>query len=271
MTKINNNITTVGLQDDVTRFIEKLQLEICRIVRQNFVGCYLHGSLALGGFNKHSSDIDLLVVTKTALTISVQKELAKLFLSTSTKPYPIEITFFHVEQLKVWSHPCPYDFHYSEYWRDRFVTALQNNSSLYFNLHDKTDVDLAAHLTILHKQGICLKGKPIHKVFPTVPKFDYLDALLSDYNDCLDNMEHTPVYCILNLLRVYLFVKEERITSKQEAGFWGSHHLPQNINGIAKKALLAYETNTNAASFHTTELCLFKAYIDENVQQFLNA
>lgn len=254
---------------NVQCFVEQLQNKIDTILQENFVGSYIHGSLALGGFNEKSSDIDLLIVTKTALSFITIKQLAELFISVSNRPYPIEVSFLHQGQLKVWKYPCPYDFHYSEYWRERYTKDLLNNTSTYINQDYKTDKDLAAHITITNYRGICYKGKPIHDVFPSIPKSDYFDSILSDFYDCLENINQKPIYCILNLLRVFLFVKEGIISSKKEAGIWGSLNLPNHLKVTVDKAREAYKSNLESNIFTQSELIFFKRYISENIKDFL--
>lgn len=254
---------------NVQRFIEQLQSKMEDIVKQNFVGSYIHGSLALGGFNDTSSDIDLIVVTETALSVSAKKQLAALFLATSTHPYPIEISFLYVAQLQSWQHPCPYDFHYSEFWRARYHTDLSNETTTFIHQADPTDVDLAAHITIVNNCGICYKGKPIHEVFPAVPKSDYLNAIMNDFYDCLEMIHHNPVYCILNALRVYLFVKDDVIASKQKAGAWGAENLPNDFQKTVTKALDGYQSNERALPFSSAELNLFQQYISKKVETLL--
>lgn len=247
---------------NVEAFIAQLQAQIDSIVEQNLVGTYIHGSLALGGFNEVSSDIDFIVVTKKALSFDDKQQLTQLFLAASTNPFPIEISVLSLAQLETWRHPCPFDYHYSEYWRPRYTNG-------YVEQQNKTDIDLAAHITIMNHCGICFKGQPINQVFPAVPKQHYVQSILSDYNDCLENIYNQPVYCILNLLRVYLYLNDCTITSKQQAGEWAAKNLPANFTTTAYKALTAYQSNEAALNFSPTELRSFKHYIIERTEHFL--
>lgn len=246
---------------DVQQIIGQIQTELEAIVKDNFIGTYIHGSLALGGFNEASSDIDLLIVTSVALRLADKQRLTELFLTVSNAPYPLEISLLHKAQLKTWQHPCPYDYHYSEYWRPFYRDGtLEEIESLFTNNH-KTDRDLAAHITIINTHGICYKGEPIVSVFPTVPKSDYVDSIMSDFEDCLDILETKPVYSVLNMLRVYLVVKEDWITSKLEAGRWGVENVPSPLRETVQLALTLYEGNKTEASFSVDELSTFKLWV----------
>ncbi|WP_054752213.1 nucleotidyltransferase domain-containing protein [Piscibacillus salipiscarius] len=186
---------------DIREWVFSLNQEMNNIV-PNIVGIYLHGSIAMGGFEPNRSDIDLIVITKDVLSIEHQRELAELFLNRSNSPFPIEISFLNSYQVNEWTHPCPFDFHYSEYWREKYEQDLKNNTQDFLNNDPKTDADLAAHITILNHRGICLEGKPISEVFPQVPKADYISSIMLDYHDCLNQILVEPDYCVPNLIRV---------------------------------------------------------------------
>ncbi|WP_223701175.1 aminoglycoside adenylyltransferase domain-containing protein [Sutcliffiella deserti] len=255
---------------DIKDFIIHLQNRIAEIINGNLTGIYIHGSLALGGFNPKSSDIDLLVVTKKALTVETKRNLAELFLKYSNAPFPIEISFLNMEQLKVWKHPCPFDFHYSEFWRERYGNDLVGGTCDYLNSDVHTDMDLAAHITITNERGICVYGKSIKEVFPFVPQSDYLSSIMGDFKDCLGNIEEDPIYCTLNLIRVYWYLKEGVISSKQEAGNWGVSAFPIEMKDTIEKVVKCYSTDKDTYGFEKDELEVLKKYISNNVQKLLN-
>lgn len=255
---------------DIKDFIFHLYKETTKIVNNDLIGFYLHGSAAMGGFNPNSSDIDLLAVTNNPMAVRTKRELAQVFLKYSTSPFPVEISFLNTGQLKVWQHPCPFDFHYSEFWRGRYESDLVNGTAHFLNGNILTDADLAAHITILHHRGVCLKGRQITEVFPLVPRSNYLSSIVGDFEDCLGRIEENPIYCILNLIRVFWYVKEGMISSKREAGEWGILTFPEEMQHTIKKALQCYTDKKDLYRFKKEELSLLKYYILENVQQLLN-
>ncbi|WP_257215910.1 nucleotidyltransferase domain-containing protein [Fredinandcohnia onubensis] len=197
---------------EIKDFIFNINKSIKEIINDSYVGFYIHGSLAMGGFNPKSSDIDVLVITYKSMEIEYKRNLARLLLDYSNSPYPIEISFLNTKQLRHWQHPCPYDFHYSEFWRERFEKDLLNGTYQFLNGDIHTDADLAAHLTITYQRGICVEGKPIKEVFPLVPRSDYISSILGDYQDCLENIEEDPIL---------LFIKfsESILVSKRKSNF----------------------------------------------------
>ena len=68
---------------EIKVFVLLLLREVQKILKDEFIGFYLHGSLAMGGFNPIKSDIDIIVVTRESVAVETKRELAQLFLSNS--------------------------------------------------------------------------------------------------------------------------------------------------------------------------------------------
>jgi predicted nucleotidyltransferase len=255
---------------DIKDFIFNLQKEVAEIIKGDLIGLYIHGSLAMGGFNPDRSDIDVLVVTKKTMTVETKRKLAKLFLMCSNSPFPVEVSFLNLNQLTEWQHPCPYDFHFSEFWRERYENDLVSGTYKYLNGEVNTDADLAAHIMITTTRGVCVKGSHIGDVFPLVPRSDYLSSILGDFKDCLTNIEEDPIYCTLNLIRVFWYLKEEVISSKLEAGNWGLVTFPKEMSMTINKVVKCYSSEADTCDFEKDELELIKNYISEKVQTLLH-
>ncbi|RCW76822.1 aminoglycoside adenylyltransferase domain-containing protein [Saliterribacillus persicus] len=265
---MSNNRNTYS--SNIKVIITQLQKEITRIIEEDLVGFYIHGSLAMGGFNPKSSDIDLLVITNKPITIQTKRKLAKFLLMCSNSPYPVEISFLYKEQLKDWKHPCPFDFHFSEFWRERYENDLLKGTYKFLNGDINTDTDLAAHITIINNRGICVVGTPISEVFPLVPQSDYTSSIMGDFKDCLENIEDDPIYCTLNMIRVFWYLKERVISSKLEAGNWGVLTFPKELSITIEKVVNCYSNCKDAYDFEKDELLLIRNYILENIQKLLN-
>lgn len=263
------NDNWITCPSDVKRLVLLLQNRIKEILNEDRLGLYIHGSLAMGGFNPKSSDIDILVVIERAMHVSEKRELAQLFLKYSSNPFPIEISFLHTERLKNWKHPCPFDFHYSEFWRERYERDLVNGTYNYIHEDIDTDSDLAAHIKIMKHRGICVEGAPIAEVFPDIPISDYISSILGDYQDCLENVEEDPIYCALNLIRVYWYLKEGIISSKQEAGNWAMNTFPEELTYTVRKVTDTYNTSSDRYLFNRSELQSLKLFISRNVEKLL--
>lgn len=259
------------LSPEMKCYLKRVKTGLESILGDEITGIYVHGSLALGGFNPKRSDIDLIVVVRNLLSACTKKELAQYFLEISKQPYPVEISVLSAQQLTPWQFPTPYDFHFSEYWRDRHEQELAERTELYFNSEVRTDPDLAAHITIIRHCGICLSGKEIELVFPEVPKKDYLASLLSDFEECLLRIQEDPVYCILNMIRVYWYLKEEKIASKKEAGLAGDRLLPEIYRPLVSQAIYMYENAEVNEKFNGKDLCEFRGFLKQKIEELLNA
>ncbi|MBP2239694.1 streptomycin 3'-adenylyltransferase [Cytobacillus eiseniae] len=255
------NSSWESASNEIKYFVNQMLMKTKAILDNHFIGFYIHGSLALGGFNPKNSDIDMIVVTNDSPSSDQKGKLADLFLVYSNNPYPVEVSFLNSRQLSEWQHPSKFDFHYSEYWRPYYLRNQGNEA------FPSTDPDLAAHITILNHAGICLEGKPIKEVFPPIPVSNYLSSIMNDFNDCLEQIEYNPIYCTLNLIRVYMYISEGEIVSKLHAGEWGLRNLPNEFIGLIKKVLTGYQSEDKNLYLDKIQLKAFSHYIHQKVME----
>lgn len=89
-------------------------------------------------------------------------------------------------------------------------------------------------------RGICLWGEPIEQTFPAVPPKDYFESIVSDLEWTQERLAQVPVYGILNSCRVYAYLRERRICSKDEGAVWALDVLPAEFHPMIKLALSTY-------------------------------
>ena len=155
-------------------------MEFQRLLGQNLLGIYLHGSLALGGFQPGRSDIDVIVVTAQRMDLQTKRRSIELLLRISKMPCPLDIRFLVEQDLFPFQHPLPCDLHYSEIWRENYQQELRSGTWKLWNDSAQPDPVLAVHLTALHRYGIWLYGNPIAEVLPFVPERDVREAIIRD-------------------------------------------------------------------------------------------
>ena len=83
---------------------------VAELLGDDLVGIYLHGSFALGCGNPNRSDLDLLVVTRRALTAAERDAFAVLpqgKLDLPGWPRPLELSSLTLDQVHPWRHPLP--------------------------------------------------------------------------------------------------------------------------------------------------------------------
>lgn len=241
--------------------LDRLALACADALSTNLVGVYLHGSLALGSFSPHRSDLDLLVISAAPMPIGIRRHLVEFLLTCSRQPHPIEISFLSRGQLQPWRYPPPFDLHYSEAWRESYAADLRLGAWHGWGARVQCDPDLAAHITVVRARGVCLAGAPIAAVFPAVPDADYQASLAGDIAESLAAIARDPVYTILNCCRTYAYSCDGQIRSKVEGGRWALGVLPAEHHAAIDGALAAYGSAAGAPRFDPDALLAFAAYM----------
>jgi streptomycin 3"-adenylyltransferase len=241
----------------VGRFVHATQA----LLADQLVGVYLHGSLAMGCFNPSRSDLDLLMVTRAGMPAQTKRELAELLLEVSGAPAPIEISFLRRADMIPWSHPAPFDLHYSEAWRGKYEHDLASGAWRAWDSSQQRDPDLAGHVTVTLRRGICLFGAAIADVFPAVPSHDYVDSIRIDVEEALGWIGENPVYTVLNACRTYAYLREGHVFSKDEGGVWALRVLPSQHHGVVAAALALYRDDRDEGGLTTPALDAFAAYM----------
>jgi streptomycin 3"-adenylyltransferase len=245
--------------------------DITGLLGRDCVGTYLHGSLAMSSFNPASSDVDLLIVNEEPLAPVTRAQLAHTVLAHSNSVVPLELHVLEHGSLYPWEHPAPFEFHYGEDWRERFAEQLESGGLEYWEALPTTDVDLAAHITVVNERGITLSGEPARKVFPQIPEEDYVHSILTDIVWAQERMEVNPVYFILNACRVYAYLCQRRVYSKSEAGLWARDMVPREHSTLIQEARTSYRSsqeNGQGPTFDQEELQAFALFILDEIRRF---
>lgn len=237
--------------------LDHFAVEVSAILGDNLIGVYLHGSLAMGCFNPDRSDLDLLAVTYEGMSLDTKRRVAEIVLQTSLNPIKMELSFIVQRDMRPWQYPTPFDFHFSEAWREKISTELANGTWQTWNDQRPKDPDLAAHITIMNHCGVCLVGKPVSEIFPPVPRADYLGSIMQDFGFASNLLTDNPVYAILNFCRIYCYLLENRISSKDEAGVWAMENLSHEYHPLIEKALQLYRGSIAEAEFDESEMTNF--------------
>jgi streptomycin 3"-adenylyltransferase len=227
--------------DEVNQLVAALQEALGR----SLIGVYLHGSLAMGCFNPNRSDIDVLVVTRNHTQPNARRKVAEALLRLSNHPYPIEISLLTKSDLHPWWHPTPFDLHFSEEWREKFIEALTQDA--FQPEAPLVDGDLAGHVTVVRQRGVALFGPPAADVFPVVPREDYLDSVQADVLESLSTIHDNHVYAVLNACRTLAYLADGAIRSKDEGGMWALAHLPEDQRFVVAHALQIYRGEARPA------------------------
>ena len=245
--------------------VNTLQTELQRLLDQNLLGVYLHGSLALGGFQPERSDIDVIVVTAQRIDLETKRRCIELLLRISRMPCPLDIRFLVQQDLFPYQQLLLCELHYSEIWRENYQQELRTGIWKDWNNSAKRDPDLVVHLMVLHRYGICLYGKPISEVLPTVPERDFRDAIIKDIQVAQGEPLYDPISYILNACRTCAYLQDGAILSKDAGGIWGLSHLPEQYHPLIHQALALYRSERLGRPVGHVAWDDFAAYMSEAI------
>jgi predicted nucleotidyltransferase len=226
--------------------IDLLVAGLREVLRGALVGTYLHGSAVLGGF-RPESDIDVVVVSTRRTTAEERRRLIDLLLSISGRKAslrpgrPIELDIVVESEIRPWRYPPPFDFHYSELWRERFQSGeLEPWTS-------PTNRDLASAVTMVLLGDEPLAGPQPAQVFDPVPRSDYVDAILRDVETVDEFLPWDTRNVVLTLPRIWSAVATEAVYSKEGAADWALPRLPEEHRAVLERARAAYRGDAEDA------------------------
>ncbi|WP_440898524.1 aminoglycoside adenylyltransferase domain-containing protein [Bacillus daqingensis] len=182
---------------------------------------------------------------------------ASILLAISLNPYPIELHVVCLDKLRNWHSSGPFEFHYSEHWR----FSYEMNATLTLTqAMPKEDSDLTSHIKLLHVQGISIDGPPIARIFPDISDEEFLKIVQQEYQMCLTTMFEQPDYCILTIIRFWVFMIDRSLITKQEAVQAGKRFLPEVYHKLLDASF--YDANH---TFTDEDLQAFLQYVENHI------
>lgn len=242
--------------------LDKVTELLKRELSVSLVGVYLHGSMAMGCYHPSQSDIDLLVLVKDQVRKDIYKNLAKQLI-----PLEEELGLVKGFELSVvleayavdFTYPTPFEFHYSSYHKEKYRTDQNYFCGGY------EDPDLAAHFVVTYHRGITLYGRPIKEAFRPIDPRYYMDSIRADVEGALEGIAHNPVYYVLNLARVLLYIRESVISSKMEAGEWALGELSDPYRGLVASCLAKYKGDSDNLTLDENRLLEYARYMLDEI------
>lgn len=234
-----------GCDPKIKEFVNNTAHIFEDLVPEKLDAIFLHGSLAMGSFYPPKSDIDLLVLVRSSLTLEEQKQIHHR-LSDLTESRPItgflELSVVLSVHAKEPKHPVPFELHFGE----EFPEKIRSGEFDYDNAKGN-DPDLAAHLTVTKNRGVSLFGPDPEKLLGDVRWEDYKDSVLHDLDWILgeENILTSPFYGVLNCCRVLEMLEkgEGTVSSKEEGALWAISELPVEHHEIINFALTCYKSD----------------------------
>jgi hypothetical protein len=211
-------------------------------------GFYLHGSLALGAFNLHSSDIDFIAVVSRRSTAADVEELRGLHAELARKHprWPLQGSYLLGEDLGQFDGAMSPGPHLT----DGVLTA-----------DGCRDGDSVTWWLLKHR-GIALMGPEPQALTFTVDWEHLIARMHQNLNTYWKHFTCRPArmawlltdfgiqWAVLGVLRLYYTFQEQDITSKTGAGEYGLAHLPERWHRIIREAIHIRE-HTGASTYRS--------------------
>ena len=217
---------------DVNQILVKLQAGVKRILRDELIGIYLHGSLALGDFDPASSDIDFIVLTDNRLSDETIHKLKEMHYRLNDYKWGKRLEGSYLPANTLQYHeppepPRPY-FNGGEFSSPRY------------------GYEWVLERHVLLDKGIVLEGPPLSNfIDPILPEKirnasmtilnEWWIPMLKD-NTHIEDSEY-QAYAILTMCRVIFTLHNSTIVSKLRAAKWMKERFADKWTPIIDQAL----------------------------------
>jgi predicted nucleotidyltransferase len=240
---------------ELDAYVAEVTRRLAVAVGDDLVGVYLHGSAAMQAFVPSRSDVDVLVVTRSALASHTKHAVAEA-LSEAALPCPgvgLELSIVTLDVARSTSDSPAFELHVN----------TQGNGAVDGAGH-AGDPDLLAHFAMARARGVALLGPPAQEVIAPVDRSLLLRSLADDLAWAIDR--GLGGYAVLNACRAVRLARDGVLCSKPEGGTWALHERigdPELIEAALRRQAGADEEIAveAAATFatHARELVLQEA------------
>lgn len=246
---------------DVNATLNELLTGAQAVLGSHFVGMYLFGSLATGGFKPESSDIDFVVVTADELPKETVNALSGLHtrLTTSGLKWVAQLEGVYVPQQTL-RRPQADAAPYPQIKEGEF-----SSSGLGYDWVIQRDV--------LHRQGVVLAGPPPQTLIDPISQNDLQQAILALFHVWWEPMLNDPawlhkgenqVFAVLTMCRVLYTLQYGLIESKPVCAHWAQQIIRQHARLIQD----ALQWNHNITFDRLDETLSFIRYTQNEVALF---
>lgn len=220
----------------VNAVLETLHKEVRNVVGDQFVGLYLHGSLALGDFDPETSDIDFVVVTRERVSDQTYQALqamhANLLADCPTKwASELEGAYIALCDLRRYD-PANAQRPY-----------IERGDVLRYQ---PDDVGWVIQRYVLREYGVVVSGPDLWTLIDPISTGELKQAvqelIATWWVPQLVDVSHLKssgyrFYAILTMCRVLYTMQEEKVVSKPVAADWALQRLEERWQRLVRRAL----------------------------------
>lgn len=199
--------------EDVVVFGREVVAVLGSILADELVGVYFVGSVALGGYVRGQSDIDIVAVCGHQVDEETKTALAQRLLETTVN-CPARGLEFTLYRADVASSPA----------KDAdFEVNVNGGPRMTRDVHLSSDAEprfwYMIDRAIAHRQAIAVSGPPAAEVFSDIPRQLLLEVMGESMRWHREH-EKATLYSVLNASRAWRFAVEDVLGSKLEGAAW---------------------------------------------------
>jgi hypothetical protein len=209
--------------------------QVQAILGEQFVGMYLHGSLAAGDFDPARSDIDWLVITRTKLSDDLLTALETMHVSISNSGFAWRMNHegSYIPQEAIRRYDPQNDVH----------PALGTGGHFHMMEHGSGWIMLRH---IARKYGITLTGTNLADLIELIAPDDLRTAskgiLREWWQPMLDDItrlddDEYQAYAVLTMCRILYTIANGDVVSKPIAAAWAQEHLDKQWSPLIQQAM----------------------------------
>ena len=199
--------------EDAAAFGHEIAAILAETLAAELVGAYFVGSIALGGYVRGESDIDVVAVSRYQVGGETKKALAGgLLEATIGRPARgLEFTLYRAEVAS--SPPKDADFELNVNGGPRMARMVRLSS------HDQPRFWYVLDRAIAHRHGIAISGPPSVEAFSAIPRRLLLEVAGESMRWHREH-EKATLYSVLNASRAWRFAVEDVLGSKLDGAQW---------------------------------------------------
>lgn len=195
-----------GLEDVLTR----LGSNLSDFLKEDLVGVYLHGSAVLGGFRPEASDIDLVIVVETTLSLTVKSGLTRLLWRASGQLPGRGLECWVVTRTTVASGGADTAF--------ELLISTHPREPRTVDGADHPAEGLLVDLSIVRNASYRVKGPPAKELIEHIPREKVYQEMAVILDEALKDAPES--FGVLVAARSLRFLETGDHVSKIEAGEW---------------------------------------------------
>jgi hypothetical protein len=207
------------LTPEVAAFGGQVAGVLARTLRTDLVGVYFVGSVALGGYVRGESDIDIAAVSSDALTDPQKESVASAVVGASAAcpARGLEFTLYRREVADSYAADAAFEVNTNGGPRMPTVVHMDPASEPgFWYVLDRA---------VAHRSGLAISGPPARGIFADVPRGAILEAMYESMA-WHRRREKATLYSVLNACRAWRFAAVDVLGSKLEGAAWARARWP---------------------------------------------